>query len=226
MDLVALQENTGRIRNPFKFDFVTTWNKKPIVLKGDGEWKTVIGPLRLHIAQGLYQKIRYQYHDEQVRKLKDQGLERDARKYTVPATVENKIWMMITGEPLPAKKGKTAQIEEEEQADLSELNTQLSQLDKQALGSNEPVDVIGLIERANDEGLKAHGTKQIGESGHTGGVVNADGTDIEQKPIDTTPVNAEDLAQTTQGTNTDGPTPPTDEFSGLNELDNNTNGQR
>lgn len=205
MDLVALQENTGQIKNPFGFDFVCTWNKRPIVLKGDGKWKTVIGPLRDHLAYHLYQKIRYQYHDEQVAKLREANRDKEARKFHVTAAVENRIWQMITGEDLPTKNGKSVEDVANEAADLTELENQLTKLDKQAKGKSSPVNVSAILDKANAEAAADAGALGVGESAHRSGAADINGKAVPSQPVDTTPLNAEDLGGTAGAV-----TPPSD----------------
>lgn len=161
MDLVDLQQSSKRIRNPFGFDFVGQYNKKPIVLKGDGKWKEVVGPLRDHLARHLYMKIYYQYHDEQVRKFKMLGQKDEARKFRVSTEVENKIWMMITGEPLHKDTGVEVP---QDAADLTELQSEISKMETVAKNSNEVVNISKVLEQANVEALqKANGMSE-GES--------------------------------------------------------------
>lgn len=152
MDLVELQQSAKRIRNPFGFDFVWTWNKKPIVVKGDGKWKTVIGRLRDHLAWHLYCKVRNQYHDEQVEALRTKGQDREARAYRVPANVEDKIWEMITGEHL--HKDLDQKALEQQKADLHVLKNEIDNLDARAAGNTEAINVSNIIDNANAEAIE------------------------------------------------------------------------
>lgn len=180
MDLVDLQQNTKRIRNPFGFDFRWTWNKRPIVLKGDGEWKTVIARLRDHLAWHLYNKVRNQYHDEQVAKLRLNGRERDAKKFRVSSVVEDKIYMMITGEKL--HKEITDDQVQQEAADLTELNKEISKLETTATG--EAVSVSGVIENAMNEALNDTHLQDNAASAHRGHSAGTAQINDEKAPVD------------------------------------------
>lgn len=166
-DLVGLQQSAKKIRNPFGFDFIVTWDKHPFVLKGDGQWKTVVGPLRNHIAKHLYMKIRYQYHDEQVAKLRAAGRDKDARKFMVSAVVENKIWRMITGEDL--HKEVDTELEAQELANLSELHKELKNIDVTAAQANHVANVTEIIDTANAEAINAAGDPGEGRAAHVRG---------------------------------------------------------
>lgn len=158
MDLVQLQQSAKRIRNPFGFDFTAAWDRQKIVLKGDGKWKTVIGRLRDHIANRLYDKIYNQYHDEQVSKLKAAGRDKDARKFVVSAMVENKIWFMITGE----EKNKGVGIEEEETANLTELKDEISTMERTAKGNGgTTMSISEILDNANGEALSGFNDSNV-----------------------------------------------------------------
>lgn len=149
MDLVDLQNSSARIRNPFGFDFVWTWNKKKIKLVGDGQWKKVIGPLRDHMAKHLFNKVYNQYHDEHTAPLKAQGKFAEARAYRVPLEVENKIWFMITGEEKRKLKSEPSVEDANEAADLTNLKEEMSK----NKGEGQMISVSKVIDEANMEAL-------------------------------------------------------------------------
>lgn len=152
VDLVGLQKSVKTITNPFGFDFVWTWNGKAIRVPGDGAPRQVIGILRDHLAWHLYNKVRNQYHDEQVNKLREAGNEKGARKYRVPREVENKIYQMITGENLYDDGGELRV--QNVQADLTELKKEISKLDSSPAGAASAVSVSDIIDEANKEALE------------------------------------------------------------------------
>ena len=194
LDLVQLQQSAKKVRNPFGFDFTVKWAKKPIVLKGDGEWRTVIAPLADHIANRLYMKIYYQYHDEQVAAMKAKGDDRGARAYRVPIEVENKIWMLITG--LPKHVDAPVADDVTDEADLTELKKELAAVEKKAAAGG-PVNITRILDQATVEALptadKVDGKE---DSGHVEGSARLS-DEPAPPPADTTPVNAEDLAPQT-----------------------------
>lgn len=149
-DLIGIQESSKRIRNPFGFDFVFQYNKKKSVLKGDGQWRTVVGPLRDHIARHLFMKIRYQLHDEEVAKLRAKGDDKGARKYSVPQSQENLIWEMITGE----KRGNVDETSQaQEAADLTELRKSMDKMDAKAMATSPTQSISSMLQAAQTEAL-------------------------------------------------------------------------
>lgn len=167
MNLVGLQQSAKRIRNPFGFDFTHTWDKQPITLKGDGQWYDVVGPLQKHLAKHLYQKVRYQYHDEQVASLKAKGDKDAARKFRVSKQVENKIWRMITGEDL--HKGFGAEDNKQDAADLTQLKKEVSRMHQKAVENSSGVNISKILNEANAEAEALAENVGEGESGHTKG---------------------------------------------------------
>lgn len=210
MDIIELQNSILPIRNPFGFDFVCTWGKKPVILAGDGEWKNVIKPLREHIAHHLYFKIYHQYYDEQKEIVRKEQGDKAARRYLVPTPVQDKIWNLITGEATrPERKAKPAH-EAEIEADLTALKDSLNQLDKSArTGNHEPLNISALIDKANNEAL-------TGGMARPKGTGSLNGIEVPAAPIDTTPVMAEQAAVPQRATVAPA---ATEEFSGLQELD-------
>lgn len=190
-NLVALQQSTKKIRNPFKFDFTCKWAGKPITLPGDGQWYPVIAPLADHIANRLYMKIRYQFHDEQVAAMKAKGDKDGARGYRVPAEIENKIFMLITGRPIHTGLPVAEDIESE--ADLTELKAEMKKLESKGINSS-GISVTKLLEQATAEAMplmdKVDGQE---DSGHMAGSANLNPEAAPEQPIDTTPVNVADL---------------------------------
>lgn len=223
INLVDLQSSTKPIRNPFGFDFKVAWAGRPYVIKGDGQWYNLLKPLRDHAANRLYMKIRYQYHDEQVALLKDQGRDKAARQFNVPRPVENKIWRLITGEDLPGVK--TVEEEEQEAADLTALKNEISKVDAETTRSNQVINVSALLEKANLEALADPNVEQKDSSRRSGTgkvndvVVEADGA-IDPNAVTVQPVTQESAdpvsAPVSQPEKTEG------EFAELGELDNAT----
>lgn len=239
-NLVSLQNSTKKIRNPFGFDFTAKWAKKPVTIPGDGQWYSMIGPLADHIANHLYMKIRYQFHDEQTAALRAKGDDRGARGYNVPAEVENKIWMLITG--LPKHSNIAVADEVQNEADLSILKAEMSKMEKRAATNSGPVNVSKILEKATVEALPTASMVDGKEaSGHVDGSGRLSDEPVED--IDTTPINVADLqnnpeavpvidtqenksgeipvldpapAQEAQATQTDA-----SEFADVAELDNN-----
>lgn len=160
-NLIALQESSKLIRNPFGFDFVGQWGGKKVVIKGDGKARSVIGPLRDHLARHLYMKVYYQFHDEQVTALKLKGDDRGAAKYRVPATIENMIWRMITGED---KHKLDTNQEVENNADLSELKKNMTNLEKEAAKSSDGVNISNILMKAQAESVEAGKGLKEGET--------------------------------------------------------------
>lgn len=153
-NLVELQRSASKIRNPFGFNFLWTWDNQPIVLKGDGRWRSVIKPLRDHLAKHLFNKVYNQYHDEAVLKLKDAGNERAARQFRVPLAVEDKIWYMITGDHLHKGLSMTGANENKnDAADLHELKEEISKMDAQGGDTPQAFSVSSIIDNANSEAL-------------------------------------------------------------------------
>lgn len=191
-DLVSIQQSAKRIRNPFGFDFTVKWAGKPITLSGDGDWYSVIAPLADHIARRLYMKIRYQYHDEQVAAIRAKGDDRGARSYAVPADVENKIMMLITGEPL--HKSLPVSDPDRDEADLTVLKREINALEKKVHKDGAGISVTKLLEKATIEALPlADKVSGKGTSGHVSGGANLNENALPSKPLDTTPVNVADL---------------------------------
>ncbi len=192
-DLVSLQQSSKRIRNPFGFDFTVKWAGKPITLSGDGEWYAVIAPLADHIARRLYMKIRYQFHDEQVAAMKAKGDDRLARAFNVPAEIENKIMMLITGEPIHKNVSVADSVEDE--ADLSILKKEMKALESKGLsGGSQGINVSKILEKATIEALPlADKLDGRGGSGHVAGSANLSGVTPDVTPVDTTPVNVADI---------------------------------
>lgn len=164
VNLVDLQRNLKAIRNPFGFDFTITWGGKPYTIPGDGSWRRLLPVLADHAARHLYMKVRYQYHDEQVEKLKQQGSEKMARRYAVPKPVENKIWKLITGDNLQ----ETNESYDEAKADLSVISEGLSLVDKAAIGSSSVSNISSIIDQANEEAISSL-SDDSGDSGHSSG---------------------------------------------------------
>lgn len=201
MDLVSIQNSGKPIRNPFGFDFTVKYAHKPIVLKGDGEWVSVVGPLRDHIARHLYMKIRYQYHDEQTAAMKAKGDHTGARSYSVPAEIENKIWFLITGEKLHNNADVADQVNDE--ADLTVLKNEIKALDRKVSTQAGPINVTKILNKAMNEALPQGQNLAAHESTHTGGSESlSDGP--EQPPIDRTPVDAKELGGQLPQSNTEG----------------------
>lgn len=235
LDLVSLQQNSKQIRNPFGFDFTCDWNKRNIVLKGDGQWRSIIAPLADHIVNRLYMKVYYQYHDEQVAALKAKGDDRGARGYRVPADVENKIMMLITGKPKHSDLPVADTVNDE--ADLTVLKNELKAVERKA-ATGGLVNVSKILEKANIEALPAADSVSGKDaSAHvSGGASLSDEVAIEpEAPVDTTPIDVDELkvnqapgiteeAQAIQAQTPVEPaaeTAPADgEFGELNELDN------
>lgn len=241
-NLVELQQSAKPIRNPFGFDFTVKWDKKPITLSGDGEWYPVIAPLAAFIARRLYMKIRYQFHDEQVAAIRAKGDFQRARTYNVPIDVENKIWMLITGEPLHKNLPTADNVDNE--ADLTVLKNEMKKLEKKGLGGGGAINVSKILEKANVEALPiASSVDGKGEGGHIAGSSKLNGETDNTPPPDTTPVNVaqiqpktsafsprkapgsiKNLAQATPDAPSQAPAAPinnepaTGEFRELNEL--------
>lgn len=182
-DLIELQNSTKPIRNPFGFDFIFSWNKRKGVLKGDGKWKDYYGSLRDHIARHLYMKIFYQYHDEQVEKMRETGNERGARKFRVSDNIKDKIWMLITGDPY-RPESKPENVEENVQADLKELRSSLAHVDQEASNRGELHNVSALIEQANAQAAPA---AKAGKTGHKSGVAEFGPEELGIEPSEKTP---------------------------------------
>lgn len=183
-NLIALQESSKIIRNPFGFDFVGQWGGKKVVLKGDGKARSVIGPLANHLAKHLYMKVRYQFHDEQVAALKLKGDDRGAAKYRVPATVENMIWRMITGEDLH-KNAPVSDVQNE--ADLSDLKKNMTKLEKEAATSSDGVNISNILMKAQDEAIKKGEGLADGETTRARGTA-AVNDNVEVKEVEEVPV--------------------------------------
>lgn len=167
MDLIGLQQSAKRIRNPF-CDLVVTWDSKPFLFKKDPDkWISLVGALARHAAKRLYQKVYYQYHDEQKAKLLAEGRDKEARKYRVPRQTEDLIWFMITGEHLYRDIDTTA--EQQEAADLAALHSEITKLDAKATASSELFNVSGLLEAAQQEAYETVGSLGDGESAHVSG---------------------------------------------------------
>lgn len=189
-NLVDLQQNVKKIRNPFGFDFTVKYAGRPITLSGDGNWYTILAPLADHIANRLYMKVRYQYHDEQVAALKAKGDDKGARGYSVPIEVENKISMLITG--LPKHTGFDTAENVEDAADLTELKNELKAMEKKASINNGPINISRILDKANVEALPvAQAVEGKSSSGHRTGSASLSDEIVPEK--DTTPVNVADL---------------------------------
>lgn len=173
-DLVALQQSASPIRNPFKVDFVGQWNKRKIVLKASDEFIYIIKPLRDHLARHLYMKVRYQFHDQEVAKLKAAGAEAAARKFRVSSQTENLIWRLITGEDLPGRKQD--EVEVQEAADLEVLSKELSKVDGRASANGgDVIDVSAFLRTAEADGLAKGGKLKVGQSAHAKGTASLKG---------------------------------------------------
>lgn len=183
LNLVDIQESVKPIANPFGFTFVCKYGNKKFGLKptAPGEWLHWIGELRDHFARHLYMKIAYQYHDEQVRKLKSEGKLQEARGFRISAEEENFIYRLITGEDHPKHRGTQTASDEEVAADLTELTKQMSQLDRSSLNavsSGKLSSVSSIIAKAretalNDADVKTKVTDGNG-SAHKAGVVGVE----------------------------------------------------
>ena len=168
MDLVGLQRNVKKIRNPFGFDFTWTWNKQKMTLKGDGQWVTVLAPLADHFAWHLYQKVRNQYYTENYTKLmKEKGLEA-ANTFVVDAAVEDKIWSLITGERLHTEL--TEEEIQNDQADLAVLDQELSKMDAAAASNPTAINISSLLENATTEAINAGKDLPMGASASVDGM--------------------------------------------------------
>lgn len=173
-DLIGLQQSSKSIRNPFGFDFISQWDGKKIVLKGDGKERMVIGPLADHIARHLFMKVFYQFHDEQVAALKLKGDTQAAIKYRVPQSVENLIWRMITGKD---KYQNVPAANVENEADLTELKKNMTKLEKEAGQSSEGINISKVLEKAQAEAITA------GENLGEGETTSVQGTsEVNEKP--------------------------------------------
>lgn len=192
-NLLDLQRSSKQIRNPFGFDFHYTWGGQPYVFKGTGKnnglWQSLLGPLADLTANHLFQLIVNKYHDEQTEPLKLEGKYDAARKYRVPADVEDTIWELITGEKeYPRKKGNKKEIDVANQkANLSVLKGALNNLKAEGRKAragevNEPANISGLIARAQKE----IGQKNIaaGDTDHESGTAQLDGSDVPDSGVD------------------------------------------
>ncbi|SRR6266568_9360247 len=193
-DLVGLQNSSKSIRNPFEFDFTVKWDKRPITIPGDGKWYSVVGPLADHIARRLYMKIRYQYHDEQVAALRAKGDIRGARSYNVPIDVENKIWMLITGEPLHKNHDTAEDVQDE--ANLSVLRREIDKLEKTARANTGGINVTKILNKANAEAAPVIEELNAGGRARMGGKAGTSKLDGDTTPApkkNTTPINVSEI---------------------------------
>lgn len=229
LDLVQIQQSAKKIKNPFGFDFTAKWAGKPITLPGDNKWYPVIAPLADHLANRLYMKIRYQFHDEQVAALKAKGDFQGARAYAVPAEIENKIWMLITGYPKHATLPTADGVNDE--ADLTVLRQEMKALEKKA-GTGGIINVTKILEKATVEALPtADAVDGKNASGHVAGAATLAEQPVVTSPVDTTPVSVADLPTNptvlpaeqpaTQEATPSTQPPAEGEFQDLNELDQN-----
>lgn len=161
-DLIGLQQSSKPIRNPFGFDFVHTWNSRPMVLRANPDFIHLIGPLRDHMAKHLFMKVKYRWADEQKAVMKKNGQADQARTYMVPRDVEDKIWMMITGEA--RYDGKASTPANLDTVDLSELNQELAKLGSSSANTSMP-DMTSLLATATLEALAADKNNQAVSKG-------------------------------------------------------------
>lgn len=191
-NLLALQSSARAIRNPFGVDFHTKWDGQPVVLPGDGKWRSYVGPLADHITKHLYMKVTYQLHDKEVEKLRSQAQDRAARKFNLPAAIKNKVWVAITGENHPQFTGEDI-AQPEADMDFSVLQKDMQELEKKAESANESVSVAPMLEQASNEALASI---QVSDSdaAHAKGGYNMGGPvakdNMPLNPIEEAPVNA------------------------------------
>lgn len=155
-NLLALQSTAKAIRNPFGQDFTVTWDGQKVTLKGDAEWKTFIGPLATHIAKHLYSLVLNATHDKNVRELKSSGRTAEARKYSVPSAIKNKIWLAITGTDHPDFNGVDFNATNTvDQMDFSILAKDMGDIDRIAETSPTLTNVSQIVQQASDEAVAA-----------------------------------------------------------------------
>lgn len=181
--LVELQNSYKAIRNPFGFDFVHTWNKTPLTLKGDGNWYSFLEPLAVHMIYHLSTRIANAWHDRQVSEAQAKGNEQLVKKLKgmpIPDDVRNKIHIMITGENHPRYSLSTGEIEAIEM-DFSFLDKSLAQIQAEAGHAVGPqVSIDPMLARASQEALD-----QFNASGGTGMINGGVGAIGIAPPLDT-----------------------------------------
>lgn len=228
MDLVQLQKSTKQIRNPFGVDFVWTWDKQPIKIPADGKWYPVIGVLRDHLAKHLYNKVENQYYDEKVKELTEKNSDKEARAFSVPFAVKNKIWLMITGENLE-DADVIDLLNTQDAADLSELHKELNNMDNATFLTNNAVSVAQLLDTASAQAENSHG----GDTSHTSGSANILGETPPVTPVTSTPIPVDEVslpqpsapaAPAAPSTPVETPAAPASEtFAGMSEINDESN---
>lgn len=172
-NLLALQNSARMIRNPFGFDFKTTWNSQEVKLPGDGNWYSFVGPLAAHVVKHLMQAVINKKHDIEVAKLRDAGQEKAARKFHLPEYFKNKVHVAITGYPDP-KLGQDMGPDEYD-IDFSELEKDMRTLEAEAAQAQYQVSAAPVQKAASEQAMAELGDIGAGQSGRVAGAVNMGG---------------------------------------------------
>lgn len=140
------------ISNPFG-TAIFHWDSKPFKFEQTeiGEYVRIIKPLRDHIAKHLFDKVYNQKHDEEVARLKEAGRDKEARSFRLGIDVENKIWLLITGEPKYKDNGEL--LQKEDPLDLTALDKAVKSIEQKANAVPNVRSVSTLIEQAQNEAL-------------------------------------------------------------------------
>lgn len=189
-DLIGLQQSMKQIRNPFG-EFIAQWNGKKYRIPQSNKPISLVGPLANHVAKHLYMKARYQYHDQQVARLKREESPEAARRYRVPAEIEDKIRYVITGKRKHTRENKETQ----EPFDVTALEKTLKDVDIKAENSNDVMDVGQMLDQVQLESIEEVGDA---ESGRSKGVLDMPSTDAEGADVvaEATQTQAQQTPQT------------------------------
>jgi len=220
-NLLAMQRSAKAIRNPFGFDFTCKWNGEPVVIPGDGNQYTFVGPLARHIIKHLKMAVLYRYHDEQVAKFKAAGKLEEARKYRNSEALVNKVHMMITGETDPTLNASREEIEKVD-LDLDILRKEMSTVEAKAANSSIAHDISSVIDSANIEAAKEAEGLGEGQTASLSGQAPIGEVAPEEPSLPTKPLEAQPVQEQPVAPQQPAPEEPSaeaiEEFPGLQEL--------